>query len=79
MTRTLRERLAEIQRQGLIVINITRAKHWKFSVAAPDGRAMLIVVSATPSNRRAVLEFRAQLKRFARPANAPPDSARRLS
>ena len=44
LTRTIRERLVEIERLGLTVID-TRSRHWKVRIAAPDGRTMLIVVA----------------------------------
>lgn len=66
LTRFVEEQLDEVEQFGLTVVEIARGKHWKVRVVAPNGRAMLIIVSATPSNRRAACKFRAQLQRFAR-------------
>ena len=73
LTRFVRERLDEIEQLGLTVVEIARGKHWKVRVVAPNGRAMLIIVSATPSNRRAACKFRAQLQRFVRVAGEARD------
>ncbi len=50
MKRALRERRAEIERQGLTVVKIAYSgKHTKISIAAPDGRTLM----ASPAPRQA--------------------------
>ena len=72
--------LQQLQRAGWRVVK-TRGGHWK--VYSPDGQAQ-VVTSGTPSDRRALANFRAQLKRAGykppvgrprkpkAPAGAPP-------
>jgi hypothetical protein len=71
LIRQLRDRLDEIERHGLAVVAIDRARHFKIKVAAPDGRTTILVVSSTANDvgcgRHA---FRAQLKRFTRSEKA---------
>jgi hypothetical protein len=64
--RTIRDRIAELERQGLVVDRIRRGKHVKLGVTAPDGRALMIVVGVTPNDHRAPRNFAALLRRFAR-------------
>jgi hypothetical protein len=67
MIRQLRERLAEIERRGLIVLSVDRARRYKIRVAAPDGRATLLTVSSTANDAGCGRKpFAAQLKRFTR-------------
>jgi hypothetical protein len=65
MIRQLRERLVEIERHGLVVVDVDRTRHFKIRVAAPDGRQTMLTVSSTANDAGpARREFRAQLRRF---------------
>ena len=66
MKRAIRDRLAELERQGFIVDRIRRGKHAKIDAVAPNGRPLMIVVGVTPSDYRAPRNFAALLRRFAR-------------
>ena len=66
VTRTLRERLAEIEAHGLAIAGVKFGKHVKIDISAADGRTMRLIVSKTPSDRRAAEKVRSQLRRFAR-------------
>jgi hypothetical protein len=79
MTRTLRERLAELERHGVALVCVVKGKHRKLHIAAPDGRAWMVVVSRTPPDWRAGRKFRAQIRRFATGSIAPALSRRRPS
>ena len=70
-TRALRDRLAEIERSDLTIAGVRFGKHVKINVAAPDGRTLLLVVSKSPSDRRAAANVRSQLRRFARQEATP--------
>ena len=69
MKRTLRDRPAELEKQGFIVDRIRSGKHAKTDAVAPDGRPLMVVVGVTPSDRRAPRNFAALLRRFARQEN----------
>lgn len=55
-----------IEKAGLMVISVERQSHFKARVRAPDGRESVQVISCTPSDRRALMNIRADLRRFAR-------------
>ncbi len=50
MTKTLREQLAEIERMGLTIVDISHGKHAKIRILLPDGGTLLVVVPHTPSD-----------------------------
>lgn len=64
MTRTARKRIAQIEREGLVLTKAIQGKHLKLYVEAPDGRRMILTCSQTPSDWRVDIKVRAQLKRF---------------
>jgi hypothetical protein len=70
-TRTLRDRLADIEAHGLAIASIKFGRHVKVDLVAPDGRAMMLILSKTPSDRRAAAKVRSQLRRFARQEATP--------
>ena len=65
MTRTARQRIKQIEREGLTITKLVYGKHLKFHVVAPDGRTMILTTSQTPSDCRAGANIRSLLKRFA--------------
>jgi hypothetical protein len=71
VTRTLRDRLAEIEAHDLTIVGLQYGRHVKVGISAADGRTMLLILSKTPSDRRAAAKVRAQLRRFARQEATP--------
>ena len=60
MRRAIRERLDELARQGFVIAAVRQGRtHIKLNVVTPTGRPMMIVVGATPSDRRAQHNFAA--------------------
>jgi hypothetical protein len=56
-----------IESCGLVVLNVdhTKSQHLKFRIKASDGREANFVTSNTPSCRRADMNNRSFLRRFA--------------
>jgi hypothetical protein len=71
VTRILRDQLAEIEAHGLAIASVKFGKHLKIDLVAPDGRKTLLILSKTPSDRRAAAKVRSQLRRFARAEVTP--------
>lgn len=69
--KTLRDQLAEIEAHGLAIASVKFGRHLKVDLVAPNGRAMLLVLSKTPSDRRASANVRAQIRCFARQEATP--------
>jgi hypothetical protein len=69
--RMLRDWVAEIEAHGLAIAGVKFGKHVKVDLVAPDGRVMMLVMSKTPSDRRAAARVRSQLRRFAHQQATP--------
>lgn len=67
ISRTTKDQIEELMRQGFIVDGMIEGRHMKFKVTTPQGKSMTITTSKTPSDWRVQKKFRSQLKRFARP------------
>lgn len=64
MTKHLRELQRTITDCGGIVVSVTRNKHYKLRVRAPDGREKIFVTSVSPSDVSSEHNNRARIKRF---------------
>ena len=73
MTRNLRARLADIEAQGLTIVDLQYGRHMKVSISAADGRTMLLILSKNPerSSRPLGESGGSQLRRFARQEAKP--------
>ena len=68
LTKDAKDAVAAIESEGLTIVEWSGGgnAHYKFRVRAPDGRAGLIVCSASPSDRNAMGIMRANARKFLR-------------
>jgi hypothetical protein len=56
---------AMAEAEGLTVLDITKSKHIKVQVQAPDGRTALIIAATSASDHRATMNQRSRFRKFA--------------
>lgn len=68
LTKVAKDAIAIVEAEGLELLNWSGGgnTHYKLNVRAPDGRVGVIVVSASPSDRKTPTIIRAHARAFIR-------------
>lgn len=65
-SKSIREIRKMVEREGLTLVSIDRSRRHPQVVVEKNGKRGIFVVCGTPSDKRSMLNIRADMRRFAR-------------